>query len=71
MSKPTSCPTSHDNKHHFPINVQTGIERADCIYCGKTKAQILTRATIAVAIAGRKRGGRIEPMERPPTINDL
>lgn len=69
--KAKNCHESHDGEHHFPMNVHTRIERPDCIYCGRTKAQVA-----AGAIFNEVRKHRpdldvpIEPIERPPIIED-
>lgn len=67
-----NCPESHDGKHHFPMNIHTRIERTDCIYCGKTKAQVIV-GSIYNEVRKRRPDMEevgVEPMEPPPVIED-
>lgn len=55
IQEATFCESSHDLEHHWPFNIDTQMERPDCIYCDKTKRDVLA----AVVNSGRRRGGKV------------
>lgn len=55
------CSESHDGFHHFPLNIQTQIERNDCIECGMTKEQIMFRLLNKPETLKKKRSGPPPP----------
>lgn len=73
MAKSSECPASHDGEHHFPVNVQTGIERPDCIYCDKTKAQTVVSSIYTEVLKRRPdldEDASIDPIEPEPVIEE-
>lgn len=68
----TECIDSHDLEHHWPFNVDRGEERPDCIYCGKTKRQVMA-AVVGVRGNAPRKTRRSKPVPepgKPPEFKD-
>lgn len=55
----TKCETSHDLEHHWPFNIDRQEEREGCIYCDKTKREVII--AVVNSRRQRRRAGKVPP----------